>query len=214
MATGTQQLQAMFPQLVTTHVAAVPSPIPIHANNRPISVTWNGTTLTDIVYDDDDDDYDGRTDYDYAYGESFNMNDPSVRLQFKKCLQNCLQAAQHIGTATKNYVNQSKHATTTIKKHTTIHDQPTRTILYSYCFYLHTMRIPMNTSTSFLYTKYHTILHERSISTMITIYTAIGTTPPCASTRLRKSVQTASSSNTAPPRMIRPLHLHIRLFLH
>ena len=36
---------------------------------------------------DDDDDYDGRTDYDYAYGDSFNMNDPSVQLQFEKCLQ-------------------------------------------------------------------------------------------------------------------------------
>ena len=46
------------------------------------------------LYDDECDDYDDEygTDYDYAYGDSFNMNDPSVRLQF----QNCLQAAQHI----------------------------------------------------------------------------------------------------------------------
>ena len=35
----------------------------------------------------DDDDYEGRTDYDYAYGDSLNMNDPSVQLQFEKCLQ-------------------------------------------------------------------------------------------------------------------------------
>ena len=35
-------------------------------NHRPIS-TWNGTTHTDIVYDDD---YDCCTDYDYAYGDS------------------------------------------------------------------------------------------------------------------------------------------------
>ena len=62
-----RQLQAMFPQFVTAHVAA-PSLIPIYANDRPIS-TWNGTTHTDIVYDDDND-YDGRTDYDYAYGDS------------------------------------------------------------------------------------------------------------------------------------------------
>ena len=68
--------------MVTANVAAVP--IPIYANNRPIS-TWNGTTHTDIVYDDDDN-YDGRTDYDYAYSDSFNMNDPSVQLQFEKCL--------------------------------------------------------------------------------------------------------------------------------
>ena len=35
--------------------------------------------------------------YDYAYGDSFNMNDPNVKLQFKECLwavqlQKCLQA--------------------------------------------------------------------------------------------------------------------------
>jgi len=54
-------------------------------------------THTNIVYDDDNDDatndytyddYDecGYT-YDYAYGDFSNMNNPSVRLQFKKCLQ-------------------------------------------------------------------------------------------------------------------------------
>ena len=50
----------------------------------------DGTTHTDILYDDDDDDddYDKYgTAYDYAYGDSFNMNDLSVRLQFKKYLQ-------------------------------------------------------------------------------------------------------------------------------
>ena len=51
-------------------------------NYWPISV-WDGTTHTDIVYVDD---YDCRTDYDYAYGDSSNMNDPSVRLQFTHCL--------------------------------------------------------------------------------------------------------------------------------
>ena len=58
-------------------------------NQRPIS-TWNGTTHTDIVYDDDDDDDDdddGRTAYDYAYGDPFNMNDPSNQLQFTQCLK-------------------------------------------------------------------------------------------------------------------------------
>ena len=65
-------------------------------NHRPISVQ-DGTTHTNIVYDDNDDDatndytyddYDecGYT-YDYAYGDFSNMNNPSVRLQFKKCLQ-------------------------------------------------------------------------------------------------------------------------------
>ena len=47
-------------------------------------------THTDIVYDDEDDDdtnnaydYDKYgTVYDYTYGDSFNMNDPSVRSQF------------------------------------------------------------------------------------------------------------------------------------
>ena len=61
----------MYPKFVTTHVA-VPSPIPIYANDRPIS-TWDGTTHTaDIVYANDDS-YDGRTNYNYAYGDSFNM---------------------------------------------------------------------------------------------------------------------------------------------
>ena len=61
-------------------------------NHRPISV-WDGTTHTDIVYDNDDDDDDDTnnyaydydkygTVYDYTYGDSFNMNDPSVRSQF------------------------------------------------------------------------------------------------------------------------------------
>jgi hypothetical protein len=60
------------------------------------------------VYDDDDD-YNGRTDYDYAYGDSFNMNDPSVQLQFQKCLQtvqfqNRLQAPQATPQATPTFV--------------------------------------------------------------------------------------------------------------
>ena len=74
-------------------------------------------THTNIVYDDDNDDatndytyddYDecGYT-YDYAYGDFSNMNNPSVRLQFKKCLQtvqfqNRLQAEQHIDTTPKH----------------------------------------------------------------------------------------------------------------
>ena len=119
-----KQLQAMFPQFFTNHVTA-PSPI------RPIS-TWNGTTHTDIVYDDDDD-FDGRTDYDYAYGDSLNMNDPSVRFQFEKCLQHRLQATQYIDTMPKHthatpqttsYANQSKHATTTTMKETPQHNDP------------------------------------------------------------------------------------------
>ena len=43
-------------------------------DHRPISV-WDGTTHTDITYDDNDE---YRTHFDYAYGDSFNMNDPSV----------------------------------------------------------------------------------------------------------------------------------------
>ena len=91
-------------------------------NHRPICV-WNGTTHTDIVYDDDDD-YDCRTDHDYANGDSSNMNDPSVRLQFTQCLQtvqfqNHLQAApkhtQTIPQQTTQYAHKSKH--TTMKKH-------------------------------------------------------------------------------------------------
>ena len=82
-----KQLQAMFPQFVTAHVA-VPSPIPIYTNDRPIS-TWDGTTHTNIVYDDDDS-YDGRTDYDNAYGDSFTMNNPSVQLQIQKMPPSCI----------------------------------------------------------------------------------------------------------------------------
>ena len=52
-------------------------------NHRPIS-TWDGTTHTDIVYDDDDD-YNGTNDY--AYGDPFNMNDSSNQLQFTQCLK-------------------------------------------------------------------------------------------------------------------------------
>ena len=97
-------------------------------NHRPISV-WDGTTHTDIVYNDDDDIDDDYTDYayddydqcgatyDYAYGDSFNMNDPSAQTQFQKCLQivqfqNRFQAAQHIDTTT------TKHTT---MKHIHIH---------------------------------------------------------------------------------------------
>ena len=101
----------MFPELVTAHVAVPP---PIRTNARPIS-TWNGTTHTDIIYDDDDDyDYDGCTDYDYAYGDSFNMNDPSVQLQFQKCLR----AAHHIDTTTKHTQAVSQHADPPPSKHT------------------------------------------------------------------------------------------------
>ena len=98
-------------------------------NHRPIS-TWNGTTHTDIVYDD----YEyGSTD-DYAYGDSCNMNDPSVRQQFTQCLKtvqfnNYLQA-DHIDTTMKHTQavpdeNQSKHATTTTMKETHNDPQPT-----------------------------------------------------------------------------------------
>ena len=144
----------MFPEFFTDHV--VPSPIPIYANNRPIS-TWNGTTHTDIVYDDDDN-YDGRTDYDYAYGDSFNMNDPSARVQFEQCLHNRLLAAHHIDTATTNtqvpqatpqttpYVNQSKHATTTMKE---THKDPRPPYKYD------TLQLPFLT-THYEYTKEYT----------------------------------------------------------
>ena len=98
-------------------------------NHRPISV-WDGATHTDIVYDDDDD-YDGRTDYDYAYGDSFNMNDPSVRLQFEKCLQTVqfqkrLQATS-IATpqASPQQKQPHKHTTMTTTKTTThTHEDP------------------------------------------------------------------------------------------
>ena len=110
-----RQLQAMFPQLITAHAAA-PTPI------RPIS-TWNGTTHTDIVYDDDDN-YDGRTDYDYAYGDSFNMNDPSVRVQFKKCLR-AVQA--HNDTTELTHVDPPPIKQTTMK-HT--HEDPPPPYMY------------------------------------------------------------------------------------
>ena len=85
----------------------------------PISV-WDGTTYTDIVYDDDD--YDGRIDYDYAYGDPFNMNDPSVRAQFEQSLHTKhTQAKPQAPPQATPYANQavpqqdpppSKHTTT------------------------------------------------------------------------------------------------------
>ena len=58
-------------------------------------------THTDIVYDDDDDDDDDDDNYDeygisydYAYGDPSNMNDPFVRLQFEKCLQQAAHTPQ------------------------------------------------------------------------------------------------------------------------
>ena len=82
-------------------------------NHRPIS-TWDGTTHTDIVYDDDDDDYNGTNDY--AYGDPLTMNDSSNQLQFTQChktvqFQKSLQAVQHIDTA--------KH-TQAVPQHTTM----------------------------------------------------------------------------------------------
>ena len=53
-------------------------------DHRPIS-TCDGTTYTDIVYDDNDD-YNGSTN-DYTYGDPFNMNDSSNQLQFTQCLK-------------------------------------------------------------------------------------------------------------------------------
>ena len=69
-------------------------------DHRPIS-TWDGTTHTDIMYDDDDD-YNGTNDY--AYGDPFNMNDSSNQLQLIQCLktvqfQKRIQAVQHIDNA-------------------------------------------------------------------------------------------------------------------
>ena len=87
-------------------------------NHRPIS-TWNGTTHTDIVYDDDE----CHTDYDYADGDSLNMNDPSVRLQFTQCLKtvqfnNYLQDAHHIDTAPTNTTTTTTPSKNTTMKHT------------------------------------------------------------------------------------------------
>ena len=65
-----------------------------------------------------------------------------------------------------------------------------------------------------LYTQYHSILHGTSIPAMITIYTDDGTTTlPHTSTRPRRFKQNTNASSS-PPRMINPLHLHLRLFLH
>ena len=97
-------------------------------DHRPIS-TWDGTTHTDIVYDNDDD-YNGTNDY--AYGDPFNMYDLSNQLQFTQCLKtvqfnNYLQNAHHIDTATTNAT------TTTPSKHTTMketHNDPPPTYKY------------------------------------------------------------------------------------
>ena len=91
-------------------------------NHRPISV-WGGTTHTNIMYDDDDDDdtndaydYDNYgTVYDYAYGDSFNMNDPSVRSQFQKCSQ-----IQDHNDAMKKYTQAMTQATPQATPQTTL----------------------------------------------------------------------------------------------
>ena len=88
--------------------------------------------LTLYIYDDDDD-YDGRTDYDYAYGDSFNMNDPSVRLQFQKCLR----AAHHIDTTTKHTQAILQHADPPPSKHTTKKHTQAETTRYKYDNTLH-----------------------------------------------------------------------------
>ena len=92
-------------------------------DHRPISA-WDGTTRTNIVYDDDDD-YNGTNDY--AYGDPFNMNDSSNQLQFTQCLktvqfQKRLQAAQHIDTTTKNM-----HASHTASHNTNHNNHPKQT---------------------------------------------------------------------------------------
>ena len=100
-------------------------------NHHSISV-WDGTTHADIVYDNNDDatDYEyndyydkcGAT-YDYAYGDSYNMNDPSIRLQFKKCLQvvqdhndNMKKYIKTVPQAVPQATTQQKH----LSKHTTM----------------------------------------------------------------------------------------------
>ena len=98
-------------------------------NHRPSVSVWDGTTHTDIVYDD----YDCCTD-DYAYGDSCNMNDSSVRSQFQQSLQtvqfqNRLQAEQHIDTTPKHTqtIPQASPQQQQQSKHTTIkrtHEDP------------------------------------------------------------------------------------------
>ena len=94
------------------------------------------------MYDDDDDDDDddnkyGCTNYEYAYGDSFNMNDPSVRLQFKSCLQTYRNRKERIDThkkytqATPKASSQQKHPSK--NTHKTCH-HPTSTICHNYCF--------------------------------------------------------------------------------
>ena len=99
-------------------------------NHRPSISVWDGTTHTDIVYDDD---YDCRTDSDYAYGDSSNMNDPSVQLQFVKCLQ-----AVHIDTQVPQATSQTtkttqskQTTTTTTHTHTHTHKDPTPPYKYN-----------------------------------------------------------------------------------
>ena len=133
--------QTAYPRIKPTHTVVPQPPLLVwdgtqyqldyNHNHRSIS-TWDGTTHTDIVYDDDDD-YNGTNDY--TYGDPFNMTDSSNQLQFTQCLktvqfQNSLQATQHIDTtpqATPD-ANQHKHATTTTMKE--IHNEPIPTYTY------------------------------------------------------------------------------------
>ena len=96
-------------------------------DHRPIS-TWDGTTHTDIVYDDDDD-YNGTNDY--AYGDPFNMNDPSNQLQFTQRLKtvqfnNYLRDVHHIDTS-EAHASTASHTASHNNRPKQTHDDETNT---------------------------------------------------------------------------------------
>ena len=157
------------------------------------------------------------------------MNDPSVRLQFQKCLQTVqdhddtmkkqTQATQQDSPQHTYPSNHTmEHTDLPPSKHTTMLKETHPSSPYMY----DTLQL------LFLTTHYENIndyidefplytvpqyITQRSILVMIIIYTVNGTTPPHAVQPRRPKKQTNASSHAAPPRMILQLRLHLRLFL-
>ena len=162
----------------------------------------------------------------YANGDSFNMNDPSIRLKFEKFLQ--MKHTQAIPQAKPQQTHPSKNTTElthedpppikhTTMKHTKDSQPPHK---YNNTLQLSFLKHYENNTKDYvdeflLYTvfKYHSILHERSILATMTIYTADGTTSPHAVKQRRPVKQTNASPHAAAPRMTYQIPPHSRLFL-
>ena len=193
----------MFPQLVTTHVAAVPFLIPIYANSRPIS-TWNGSTHTVIVDDDDD--------YDYAYGDSFKMNDPSRPITIPKMPPPPSHAPSLATTKTTKQTHDDNNDTHTNKDLPPPYKYDTLQLLFPTTHHTRKSRHMIMNS---LCIKYQHILLKRETTTkpMTNIYTDDGPIPPHTRPRSLITSPLLLIHLLPTPRIIRPLLPHLRPFV-